>query len=130
MGDEQEGTEDLTEATVDMVRRARGEMKPDEANGPEDASVTEVLKELPIETIYDIPEWFQHRAQSSWRIVKLVFLRKPDASAEKGIRDCQAIAPTSEMAKWYSSVVVQMLNDTEEPRGWRGKAPHMCRKEE
>ena len=38
------------EITVDLVFRARGNMQPDNANCPEDIIVTEMLKELPIET--------------------------------------------------------------------------------
>ena len=40
---------------------------------------------------------------SSWKIVKLIFLRKPDAEPEKGIRKCKAIAPTSLMPKWCAT---------------------------
>ena len=40
---------------------------------------------------------------SSWRIVKLVFLRKPDAAPKKVIRSYRAIALTSVMSKWYAS---------------------------
>ena len=40
------------------------------------------------------------------------FLRKLDASREKGIRGERAIALMSVTANLYSSVVVQMLKDT------------------
>ena len=39
--------------TVDLVLRGRGNMLPDKANGPEDIIVTEMLKELPGESIYE-----------------------------------------------------------------------------
>ena len=45
---------------------------------------------------------FMGRAEgpSSWKIVKLVFLREPDAEPKKGIRCCRAITPASLMSKW------------------------------
>ena len=49
--------------------------------------------------------------------VRLVFLRTPDASAEKGIRGYKALALMPAMAEWCSSVVVLMLNNTTEPKG-------------
>ena len=39
------------EITVDLVLRARGNMQPDEATRAEDTIATEILKELPIETV-------------------------------------------------------------------------------
>ena len=59
-------------------------------NEPEDAVVSEMIKQQPQEQICEITKCFQERfmelgeAPSSWRIVKLVFLRKPDAAPKKG----------------------------------------------
>ena len=74
-------------------------------HGPEDAVVSEMIKQLPLEKIYTITRCFQERfmhqmeAPSSWKIVKLVFLRKPDAESKKGIRSNRAIALTSVTSK-------------------------------
>ena len=49
----------------------------------EDIIVTEMLQELPIETIHVITNWLQRGLRgrcdslASWKIVKFVFLRKP-----------------------------------------------------
>ena len=50
--------------------------------------------------------------------MKLVVLRKPDASSHEGVRGYRAIALMRVMVEWYSSLVVQMLN-TKESKGWR-----------
>ena len=55
---------------------------------------------------------------ASWKIVKLVFLKKPDASAVTGTRGYRAIALMSVMATWYSSVEVLLSNNTKQPEGW------------
>ena len=52
-----EGMEE--EITVDQVIRARGNMLPDTANGLVDIIVTEMLKELTIETINVVTKCFQ-----------------------------------------------------------------------
>ena len=67
-------------------------MSENKVNGLEDTVVGEMIKQLPKEKIYTITKCFQERfmglteAPSSWKIVKLVFLRKPDAEPKKGIR--------------------------------------------
>ena len=59
-----------------------------------------------------IARWFSRRfrgkceAPRVWR------------TAMKGVRCCGAIVPLSVVARWYSSVVVQMLHNTREPKGW------------
>ena len=55
---------------------------------------------------------------SSWKVVKLVFLRKPDASSKKGIRSCRAIALTSVMSKCYASCIFLCLEKEKEPGKW------------
>ena len=66
-----------------LVSQSCREMQTDTATRPEDIIETEMLKELAIETIFETTDWFQRRfrgkcdSPSSWRIVKLVFLRKP-----------------------------------------------------
>ena len=46
----------------------------------------------------------QEGAPNSWRIVKLDFLRKPDAEPQKRIRSCRAIALASVMSKKHLHV--------------------------
>ena len=78
------------EITVDLVLHARAELNPDMVNGPEDAIVTEMIKQLPSEKFLHcrtIAKCFQERFMgqmeppSSWKIVMLVFLRKPAAAS-------------------------------------------------
>ena len=55
-----------------------------------------------------------------WKIVKPVFPRKPGYVSRqgRGTRGYRAITFMSVMAKCYSSVIVLMLNNTREPKGW------------
>ena len=63
-------------------------MSENKANGREDAVVSEMIKKLLLEKIYAITECFQARlmglfkAPSSWKIVKLVFLRNQRNGSE------------------------------------------------
>ena len=60
------------EITLDLVLRARARMVEEEVHGPEDPVVTEMIRELPQEKIFDITKRFQKRlmgeeeAPSSW----------------------------------------------------------------
>ena len=71
------------EITVDLVLQARAKLSENKVNGPEDAIVSEMVKRLPMEKIYTVTKCFQERflgqmeSPSSWKVVKLVFLRKP-----------------------------------------------------
>ena len=77
-------TDRRTDRQKGAWKRSKWNMQPDKANGPED----EMLKELPIESVYGITTRFQRRLRRdcdllpSWTDVQLVFLRKPSASAE------------------------------------------------
>ena len=44
------GRRERVEVTVDKVQRSRGKMMQNKAHGPEDCLVSEMLRELPIET--------------------------------------------------------------------------------
>ena len=74
------------EITVGLVLQARANMS-DKVNGPKDAVVSEMIKQLPkrrslqLQGVSKNASW----APSSWKIVKLVFSRKPDAEPKKGI---------------------------------------------
>ena len=54
---------------------------------------------------------------SSWKIVKLVFSRKPDAEPNKKIRSYKAIALTSVMSKWHAACIIGV--EKEEPESWK-----------
>ena len=59
------------------------------ANGPADCLVTEMLKCLPTETVYEVTHWFNKRFKGECRaleakkILRLMFLKKPDARLER-----------------------------------------------
>ena len=78
------------EITVVLVLQARAKMSENKVNAPEDAVVSDMIKLLPWEKIYIITRCIQERsmgqmdAPSSWKIVKLVFLRKPHKDQREG----------------------------------------------
>ena len=123
----QQFTEDGRNAaiTVDLVLQAKAKLSDNKVNGPEDTIVSEMIKKLPLEKIYNIPRCFQERfmglmeSPSSWKILKLVFLRKRDAVPKKEIRSCRAIALTSVMSKWYASCIILRLEREKEPEQWK-----------
>ena len=112
------------EITGDLVLQARAKMSENNVNGPEDAMVSEMIKQLPLKKTYTIWKCFQERfmdqmeSPSSWKIVKLVFFRKPDAEPKKGFRSYRAIALTSVMSKWYASCILLRLEKGKEPEKW------------
>ena len=67
-----------------------------QANGPSDCLVAEMLQERPMEVVYEITHWFgkrfrgECRAPAAWKILPLVFLKKLDAKMEKGRRGVSA----------------------------------------
>ena len=83
-----------------------------------------MLNRLPTEVVYEVTHWFQKRfsgiskAPEAWRILRLVFLKKPDAKLEKGLRGFRAIVLLSVFSKWYSTVLVDMLHEEKEPIEW------------
>ena len=83
--------------------------------------MSEMIKKLPMEKINTIARCFQERfmgqmeSPSSWKVVKVVFLRKPDAVSKKGIRSHRAIALTSVMSKWHASCILLRLEKETEP---------------
>ena len=95
--------------------QARAKMSQNKVNGPEDAVVSEMIKQLPQEKVYIMLKCFQERfmgqmeAPSSWKIVKLVFLRKPRCGSKERDRSCMATALTSVMSKWYASCIMLRL---------------------
>ena len=84
------------EITVDLVLQAKAKMSENKVNGPGDAVVSKMIKRLPLEKIHIITMCFQERlmdqmdAPSSWKFVKLVFLRNPDGEPKKGIQKLQS----------------------------------------
>ena len=87
--------------------------------------------------MYEVAHWFEKRfrgecrAPEAWKILRLVFLKKPDAKPdaklEKGLRGFRALALLRVFSKWYTTVLVDMLHEeksrlsggacTWEPRG-------------
>ena len=110
--------------TVNRVLRARGKRLNGKSNGPVDCLVAEMLRRLPIAVIYEVAHWFQRRfrgisrAPEAWRILRLVFLKKPDAKLEKGTRGFRAIPLSSVFSKWYTAVLVDLLHEEQEPLEW------------
>ena len=50
---------------------------------------------------------------------RLVFLKKPDAKLDKGLRGFRAIALLGVFSKWTTTVLVDMLHDEKEPSEWK-----------
>ena len=109
------------EITVDLALQARAKLSDNKVNGLDDALVSEMIKILLLEKIYTIARCLQERlmdqmeSSSSWNVVKLVFLKKPDAAPTDGIRSFRAINLTSVMSKWYVSCVLLRLEQAKEP---------------
>ena len=84
------------------------------ANGPDDCLVTEMLQCLTTETVYEVAHWFDKRfkgecrAPEAWKILRLVFLKKPDAKLENALRGFRAIARLSVFSKWSTTVLVDL----------------------
>ena len=95
--------------TVEKVLRARGKMLRNKGDGPADCLVTEMLLCLPTETVYGGVE------SSTPRVPQ----KKTDAKLEKGLRGFRAIALLSVFSKWYTTVLVDMLHDEQEPSAWK-----------
>ena len=85
----------------------------------------EMLQCLPMETAHEVSHWFdkrskgERRAPEAWKVLRLVFLQKPDAKLEKGRLAFCAIALLSVFSKWYTTVLVDLLLEEEEPIEWR-----------
>ena len=82
------------------------------ANGLADCPVTEMLRCLPTETVYEVAHWFDKRfkgecrALEAWKILSLEFLKSLTPSL-------------SVFSKWYTTVLVDMLHDEKEPSEWK-----------
>ena len=61
------------EITVDFVLQARAKMSDNKVNGPDDAIVSEMIKQLPLDKIYTVTTCFQERfmgqmeSPTSWK---------------------------------------------------------------
>ena len=75
--------------------------------------------------VYEVAQWFDKRfkgecgASEGWKNLRLVFLQKPHAKLEKGLREFRAIALLSVFSKWYTTVLEDMLHDEKEPSEWK-----------
>ena len=83
-------------------------MADNKVNGPEDAVISEMIKQLPLVKIHIFSRTFhgQMKAPRSWKSARLVLLRKPDAEPKKGIRSQTGIALTSVMSIDVARVLV------------------------
>ena len=80
--------------TIERILRARGKMMKNKANRAADCLVTEMLQCLQTETVYEVACWFDKRLKGgteAWKILRLVFLKKPDSKLEKALRGFLAI---------------------------------------
>ena len=90
-------------------------------NRPQDAIVSEMIKQLPMEnftlsrSVFRNASWARWNLQVLGRGFKLVFLREPDAEPKKGIRSYWSIALTSVMSKWYASCIILRLEKERKP---------------
>ena len=77
------------EITVDLVLQARAKRSDNKVYGPEEAVVSEMIEQLALEKIFIVMRCFSRAVSrvrwrpSSWKIVKVIFLRKPDAESKK-----------------------------------------------
>ena len=100
-------------------------MMKNKANGPADCLVTAMMQCLQMETVYEVAHWFEKRfrgecrAPEAWKILRLVFLKKPDAKLEKLLRGFRALALLSVFSKRYTTVLVDMLHEDKKPIEWR-----------
>ena len=99
------------------ILQARARLSENKVQGPQDAIVSEMTKRLPMEKILHFHGMME--SPGSWKVVKLVFLRKPDAAPTKGIRSYRAIALTSVMSKWYASYILLRFEKEKEPEKWK-----------
>ena len=58
------------------------------------------------------------RAPEACRVLRLVFLQKPDAKFEQGLRGFRAIALLSVLSEWKATILVDLLHDEKEPVEW------------
>ena len=75
---------------MDLVLQARARLCDGKVDGWRDRILSETLMRLPLAKLYEVAKLLEERfvgkvwAPDSWTVVQLVFLRKPDAEAEKG----------------------------------------------
>ena len=73
--------------------------------------------------------WSVRKLRSPFKIVQLLFLRKPDAEQKKGIESYRAIALTSVMSTLYATCIALAAGDRERAGGieavpcWRYQLP-------
>ena len=95
------------------------------ANGLAHCLVTEMLGCLPTETVHEVACWFDKffkgecQAPDAWEVLCLVFLKKPHAKLEKGLRGFRATALLSVFSKWCTTVLVDLVHEEKEPIEWR-----------
>ena len=59
------------------------------------------------------------RATEAWKVLRVVYFKKPGAKLEKGQRGFRAIALLGVFSKWFTTVLVDMLHENKEPSEWK-----------
>ena len=78
-----------------------------------------------METVYEVAHWIEKRFKSkcrapeAWKILRLVFEKTNRCQVrKKGLRGFRAIALLSVFSKLYTTVLVDLLHEKEEPIEW------------
>ena len=72
---------------------------------------------LPTETVHEVAYLFDKcytgecQAPDAREVLRLVFLMKPDAKLEKGLRGFRATALVSVFSKWCTAVLVDLVHE-------------------
>ena len=120
----QQSTVDGREAeiTVDLLLQARAKMSDNKVNGPEDAVVSEMIKQLPLEKISTNHEVLPRTLQGPDGGAKFIedcetdlLEEKPHAEPKKRTRSYRAIALTSVFSKRPAFVLLFRLEQEMEP---------------
>ena len=111
-GKRQKGGGREEQITVDPAPRARGNAQLNWANGPEEIIVTEMLKELPLESIKEIMKMVP--TQDSWRM-----------RLSKFLENCAVGVPT-ESRCFSTKKVFEVIGPSRSCRRWRGTRQWLC----
>ena len=120
-GDQQFTMEERgAEITIDLVLQARAKMSDTKVNGPEDAVVSEIIKQLLQEKIFITTKCFLE-PDGSTKFMEdrdTGVFTKTQVEPKKGKRGYRSIALTSVMSKWYASCIVLRLEPGKDPKSW------------
>ena len=101
-------------------------MSENKVNGPEDAVVSEMIKQLPQENLKVMTECFQESFMGQMEGTRFmedletgVFFTKTRCGTKEEIRSYRALALASVMSKWHESSFTRRLEQEQEPEGWK-----------